>query len=483
MNNILYLTKAYPIREYKISEYIKKEIDCNIYAVSFSRRFSKEIISFNNKEKVFNDIFDYTEWVINNKEKKLDLDFLNFKLFELENKYKIPSLNLAITADRFLKNKDELFIKKNIYNCFLFFEKIILNNNIDIIIGEISSLTDYIIYYMAKENQIKYIFPWHARKKNHIVFSDIKDDWSGLKKIYNMLKRRDLTFDEKKEIQNYIDNYIQNKTQPDYMKYNKKNGFKVTNIVEYNFLYKFKRILTSYFTDIKYGIDYDHSLTKKLKNRLNILKKKIINFNKLFSELNINSDKYFLVPLHYQPEASTMTLAPFYLNPLDFIKNLSKVIPIDSYLYVKEHPNMIGRRRKDFYYDLKKNHNVKLVNSNLDVHNLIKKSIGVITITNTTGYEAIIHDKPVFTFGNVFYNLYDYCMKIDNYNELLYKIKKVQNSWESNNNERNVNRYKFIKAVNGSMYKGNFNNHMKDASVLSSENLKNIAESIIQYIS
>ena len=480
--NILYLTKAFPIREYKISEALLENRNFNIYAVTFSRRFSLKLNRLNTDEKIFSNVFDYTNWFQNNSINNKEIDFYNKELAKLEKKYNIPTFNLIVTADRYLKNKDEKFIRIHLYNSFQFLYKLISENEIDIIIGEISSATDYIAYYIAKEYDIKYISPWHARQKNKIAFTDNNDNWFKLKEKYFNLKKRDLTKNEKNKINKFIEDYISSKKIPDYMKYNdetKKKKIKPQK--DDSFIEIVKDILCSVKIDTKYAIDYNHSIKNKIIKRINGKLFGLTKNKNIFDEFNKN-EKYVLVPLHYQPEASTMTLAPFYLEQLTFIKNLSKAIPIDYYLYVKEHPAMLTNRNKDFYKKLKKIHNVKLIDPSLNIHNILPEADAICTITNTTGYEAIIYDKPLFVFGNVFYDIYDYSFKINSYYELVDQFSSVIKNWEKNKEERREIRYKFIEAVNKSIYDGNFNSHLKDPSVLSKSNLSIIANSIIKVI-
>ena len=480
--NVLYLTKAYPIREYKISKSLLRKKNLNIYGVAFSKRFYSKLSKLNNKDKVFKENFDYTNWFKNNGEKNKKIEFYNNKLSEIENKYNF-SFNLAITADRYIKNKDEKFIKLHLYNSFKFLKRLIEDNEINIIIGEISSATDYIAYHIANKLNIKYIFPWHARLKNKIAFTDINDNWKGLEQKYSELKQRNLSENEINKIKKFIDNYISSKLIPDYMEYTDKTKDEKVKIKrDDTWLERFKTILFTRKVDIQCGIDYNHSLSYKLISRLKNLFNFFKNYKKEFDDFNLEKDNFALVPLHYQPESSTMTLAPFYLDQVSFVKNLSKTMPIDYYLYVKEHPAMLGKRNKNFYQKLKKIHNVKLIAPNVDIHELLPKANAVITLTNTTGYEAILYDKPLFVFGNVFYDIYDYSYKINNYYELSNKFSKCINNWKKNKEKRSSLRYKFIKAVNDSIYEGNLNHHLKDHSVLKEDNLLLIANSIISII-
>ena len=53
---------------------------------------------------------------------------------------------------------------------------------------------------------------------------------------------------------------------------------------------------------------------------------------------------YVYVPLHFQPEMTTLVLAPFCVDQIAVIENVAKTLPIDHRLYVKEHKASLGRR-------------------------------------------------------------------------------------------------------------------------------------------
>ena len=133
--------------------------------------------------------------------------------------------------------------------------------------------------------------------------------------------------------------------------------------------------------------------------------------------------KYFLYPLHQQPESSTSVYATYYCDQLNAVKNIALTLPIPYKLYVKEHPVSIGTRPNDFYEKLEKIPNIVLISPNENMENLIKNSSGVITLTSTVGLEAVLAGKQVYVLGDVFYSYHPLCRKIKNFEELENKIK------------------------------------------------------------
>lgn len=117
----------------------------------------------------------------------------------------------------------------------------------------------------------------------------------------------------------------------------------------------------------------------------------------------IGEEPYIYYPLHLNPEASTMILAPNFVNQLTVVEALAKNIPLTHKLYVKEHPSMIGRRPHGFYETIKKYPNVRLISSAENSLNLTRYADLVTVITGTAGWEAILMGKPVLTFGESYY--------------------------------------------------------------------------------
>lgn len=127
----------------------------------------------------------------------------------------------------------------------------------------------------------------------------------------------------------------------------------------------------------------------------------------------IEKQKYYVFPLHYQPEVTTSIWASKYVNQLFFIDNIAKSIPLDTVLYVKEHYGGLGSRQERFYKDLKKYKNVRLIDPFINIHTLIDNAQATLVLTNTTGLECIIRQKPVIVCGSVYYDFFEGVTKVN----------------------------------------------------------------------
>jgi hypothetical protein len=148
-------------------------------------------------------------------------------------------------------------------------------------------------------------------------------------------------------------------------------------------------------------------------------KQYLLRNNKYFESPSKNDD-YVYMPLHLIPESTTFVKAPFYIDELNIIEQVSKSLPIGWKLYVKEHQSMLGERSFNFYNRIGKIPNVKLVQINYykDPKPWIMKSKGVITITGTAAYESAMLGKMAIIFGDVPFKLIQGVHSVHSFEEL-----------------------------------------------------------------
>ena len=137
------------------------------------------------------------------------------------------------------------------------------------------------------------------------------------------------------------------------------------------------------------------------------------NYFKLTEKIS-DSEKFIYFPLHYQPEATTMPYGNFYFDQINAVRLLSSCIKDDIKIYVKEHPDTFNLERTawsrglfskhlDYYKDLSKIKNVKIININTASNLLLKNCLFVATITGTTALQATIFKKNSLVFGDAWF--------------------------------------------------------------------------------
>lgn len=404
---------------------------------------------------------------------KKDISLVDKEIRTLENKYNLP-FNFIINSDRYIK---VLSSKKKKIHAILITKyaiNIINENSISIVYGELACMAELILYFVAKSQGIKYATFAHGRYKNKLTIDDIYGQRLGLKEIYQEYKKG------KRAITDYdnklLESLLENKT-PDYEAVNRK-AEKLSEIFTKELRIKIIKLwpnIRSYFYDRKMPVAIDYRIGTKILSVLNNmffpLKKILFQYNFTMPD---SKDEFFLLPLHFQPEASTLVFAQNYVDQLEHIKKCATNIPLGTYLYVKEHPSMYRTRRLSVLKKLRRIENVKLISPYENTFELIKKAKGIITLTNTTGIEGIVSKKPVYVFGNVFYNVYDFADKISNYIELYDKIKENKSFVIDDQNLK-----WFLLSSYHSLHDGNYNNFKKDHSVLDEENIDKFVQIIL----
>jgi len=189
------------------------------------------------------------------------------------------------------------------------------------------------------------------------------------------------------------------------------------------------------------------------RTRFRILKNKIINLlrkkhryyfiNKHFEKNIVNLTNFIYFPLQMEPERIILMNSRFFTNQLAIITNISKSLPVDYKLLVKEHPVMkvVGWRNTAYYKEIMNLPNVKLIHPSASNVEIIKNSSMVITIAGTTGLEASFYGKPVITFTDQFYSCLPSVHKIQKIEDLPYAIRTHLKTEVDANDINNFIRY------------------------------------------
>lgn len=114
-------------------------------------------------------------------------------------------------------------------------------------------------------------------------------------------------------------------------------------------------------------------------------------------------EKFVFFPLHVDPEASTMVLAPYAGNQFDLIERLARSLPPGTTLVVKEHTPMFGFRKREFYRKVSRVPKVQWASPKLKTKTLIKNSSLLFTVTGTASLEAAVLGTPSITAARSIY--------------------------------------------------------------------------------
>ena len=126
---------------------------------------------------------------------------------------------------------------------------------------------------------------------------------------------------------------------------------------------------------------------------------KKVALNKSFGKLPSDKQKYLYFPLYNIPEYSSNFQSTMWLNIVSVVEALSKSIPGDWIIVLKEHPTGLEHnyRQKDFYDQLNRIPNVEFAPVLANGNNLIANAELVFVTVGTSGWEAILKGIPVLS--------------------------------------------------------------------------------------
>jgi hypothetical protein len=157
---------------------------------------------------------------------------------------------------------------------------------------------------------------------------------------------------------------------------------------------------------------------------LDVLKVKslyVSNLNKI-QEKAKNFKKVAYLVLQFNPEASINYLIPDNrFSQYDLLMDrIMDSTPSDTLIIVKEHPDIYGYRRYDFYKKFLNRKNVMLVDVNIQTSTMFNLADYIfVTGSSSTGIEGVIKDKTIISFGGAFYGHENNCIhQIKDFDEI-----------------------------------------------------------------
>lgn len=109
--------------------------------------------------------------------------------------------------------------------------------------------------------------------------------------------------------------------------------------------------------------------------------------------------RFIYYPLHFTPEASINTPAPFYVDQLRAIDALRFAMPNACTLVVKEHPLCLPLRSTSFLQQLRRLPGVTVAKVTMPSHELVKRAALTVTVSGTSAFEAILFGRPAMLLG------------------------------------------------------------------------------------
>lgn len=134
-----------------------------------------------------------------------------------------------------------------------------------------------------------------------------------------------------------------------------------------------------------------------------IQKQAYLIFEKLYlMPINKLPKSFDYFPLHFSPESSINTPAPFYIDQMRVVDEIMLTRDSNHLLLVKEHPSMYLKRNFSFYKTLKKKPFIRIVSKKFNSQELIQKSNCTYSVTGTACMEAFLLNKKWKMLGQNF---------------------------------------------------------------------------------
>ena len=394
IDKVLFWLDAEPT-SFCIAYYLKK-----IYAADF---FS--VIDITNRQKSF----FKNQKLVEFKKTWFYHDFMNQKiksganyLKSFEKKYNIDLWQLA-KNDRifiddyntFYKFSDQEISEIMEKECKLF-EEILDEIKPDFFLTtETAMRPHHLFYLLCKKMGIKVLMLNLANWGNYCYISE---NYHRIDNFEDILKRKKSLPTTFNELQNRLESKILSKKLSKFHESQRKSKIKRMKAA-------FQLLILSDNTNEKthYGYFGRKKLRVLFKEIENVIKrwyrKKYIDKNFL---LEIPNELPFIfLPLQQEPERSLLISAPNYVNQLDTVEYVSKCIPEDYFLFVKEHPTQgSGRdwRKISDYQAMQNNQRVKLIHPSVSASEIVEKSKLVISVSGTLALESAFFNKPSITF-------------------------------------------------------------------------------------
>ena len=280
-----------------------------------------------------------------------------------------------------------LFEYKNTYNKYFYYFYDLLEDIDVVLFSTIPHFGfDFLMYKMAKNIfNIKTIMFYPTLFPNKMWYLENIEDYG------EFIKLKSLNNQKKVSIQ--IDKTF--KKELFYMKNINKRSFKDSCL--------YKHLIKDFFNSL--NIFDPHTNKDKLLpfNKYVKCKEYIKLSDNFINDIDLNK-KFVYFPLHLQPELTSSVLAGKYSDQLLAIEEISKMIPDNWKIYVKENPKQTFYQRDKYFFERLKNiDKVVLVSKKIDTYKLLKKCQFPATLTGTVGWESISGGKPVLIFGQAWY--------------------------------------------------------------------------------
>lgn len=391
---------------------------------------SVEIVAIASNKNVYDDLKQDTslplchlDCIEEHEQTWLSNEYKPSQLERIEEAYGSTLVNSFVVADRLIGagyisgafpqdtklyrySQDIKNVRSYIVGAVEYFEKLVKDKNIDsVFLYAIAGAYSHIMGSVCQHYGIHSCRLQHTRIDDRVLIDT--NLYGQFKPVWDRFEKGSFGSEpHMEEAKEWLKNYREKKNaEPDYMDWVRKTVRKNLSPIGivYNIAHSILRAGGYALLKGKKGL-HTLSLTYKIKDsfRYPFRYYSTINAQKRYDKETLHTAPYIYVPLHMDPEASTMHLAPNYTDQMAVIEALSKQAPLHYNILIKENPYMLGRRPKSFYKRLARLPRVYIINPAISGAEVIKNSKAVFTITGTSAWEASLIGKPSVVLGEHF---------------------------------------------------------------------------------
>lgn len=375
-------------------------MDAELYAIIDITEKPKKF--FKSQKLVnFEKIWFFHDNIDKNKFNNPDKNYL--KNFEI--KYEINLWKLILNERIYKFYNFHKFTKNEILSiaeqsCKLF-EKVLTQNKPDYIIMHDPRFHHLELFYqLCKKFNIKIIMPSFPNVGYRAILSEnynMPDNFNELTKTQS--QNRDFL-----KLQNYIQNLNLSKQNKDFNE-NLNSGK--------NSMLKAGLEFFLNSNNINEKTHYNYFGRTKLQVLFFTIKTKLELFSRSkFVDKNLKTSipknqPFVYFPLGVDMERNILIQSPLITNQIEILHQISKSVPINYKIFVKDNPSQILRnwRSQKEYEEIMNIPNVELFHPSVSNAELLKNSDLVLTIAGTSGFEAAVYGKPSITFSNMYYSI------------------------------------------------------------------------------
>jgi len=408
-------------------------------------------------------------------------DWTDETVDQWEKRYGNPHLRNYIVMERALEERPERMKWNFLFSHIDYFERLLQQiQPILYISGAADGLSPWVAMTIMKENGIPILSFSPARFGRQSFILNNPFEILQISEAYRTFRREGVPPELKKQAEDLIAGYQDRRLKPlDHLavrvKQRKRSPFP-------NPVSAIRLLKESLFTDSgKFDLPVTVAAARALAGRRTGLYKRLLS-TKTAHRLPEGEDFFFL-PLQYEPEISLATQGRGWTRQRELIKTIALSIPIDRWLYVKEHPSMLmGIRPWNFYREILSLPKVRLLSQSIDSYEIVPLAETVLTITGTAGWEALMHRKPVFLFGHAFYEEFDEGVtRVNNLDDLPRLLRDVRNKRIDDQALTAYVGAVLTKTRPGLFIEPRFYPEQR-AEILGNRNLKDIGQIILEYL-